>query len=268
MAWQKALAGFLGNLGGSMFEKVLGAGAEYQFSKRAAQDNIRRMQKLGLTPQEMVGGSAGGGMSASGPVLGNAPAMQAAVEQREREKDRQLERERIGAGIYQTQTQAQATLGAAETAARASIYSTDTTANTAADRLGFDREQFQLTVEKHPAELQKLANEAITSSPGFLQYMKALGMSAENLRATAIYQKWASQGFDVLDPEDWASATDGERKMVIREMTAHAATIYTEGHGALQGASEVGGALLDRPRLEGMAPIWLWGRAVYDWSKE
>lgn len=219
MAEQKALAGFLGNLGASLPEKVLSSFIGEHLNNRAADRNIRRMRNLGLTPQEMVGGSAGGGMSASPPVLGNVPAMQAAVEQREREKDRQLERERIGAGIYQTETHAKATLGAAETAARASIYSTDTTANTAADRLGFDREQFQLTVEKHPAELQKLANEAITSSPGFLQYMKSLGMSAENLRATAIYQKWASQGFDVLDPEDWASATDGERKQVIREMT-------------------------------------------------
>ena len=135
MAEQKALAGFLGNLGGSMFEKVLGAGAEYQFGKLAAQDHTRRMQKLGLKPQEMVGGSAGGGISASGPVLGNAPAMQAAVEQREWEKDRELERQRIGAGLAQTQMQTSAMLGAAETAARASMYGSDVQQSTALAQL-------------------------------------------------------------------------------------------------------------------------------------
>lgn len=257
---------FLGNLGGSYLESRIMGNLDYQFKQQAAEDNIRRMQALGLTPQEIAGSPAAGGMTASGPTLGNAPATQLATQQQEREKDRQLERQKMATSLAQTEMQTRATLGAAQTAANASTYATDIRANTDANRLSFDKDQFELTLQRHPHELKKLANEAHTSSGAFITYMKALGMSAENLKATAIYAKWESQGFDILDPEDWASATDGDRDEVMRELAKHASTTYREWQGGRAAGIEEADNLknahqttLEAIKPEGAKPFKIFG---------
>jgi len=225
-------AKFAGNLAASQAENYLTGRMDYNFRRRAADDNINRLRAMGLTPQEIAGTGAAGGASTSGPTLGNGPATQLMNAQNEREKDRQLEREKMRTGLLQTQMQTQATLGSAQIGANANIYATDTRAKTDQNRLNFDREQFALTMEKHPHQLQKMVNEAKTSSAGFLTYMKALGMSAENLRATAVYGKWQSQGFDILNPDDWRSATQSDRLEVMREMFEQSSMAYREFQGA------------------------------------
>ena len=229
---------FAGNLAASQAENYFTGRMDYNFRKRAADDNINRLRAMGLTPQEIAGTGAAGGASTSGPTLGNGPATQIMNAQNEREKDRQLERDKMRTGLLQTQMQTQATLGSAQIGANANIYATDTRAKTDSNRLQFDREQFALTMEKHPHQLQKLVNDAMTSSAGFVTYMKALGMSAENLRASGIYTKWQSQGFDILDPQDWRSATPSDRQRVMRDMLQQSSALYREGHGAVSGAFE------------------------------
>jgi len=266
-------AKFAGNLAASQAENYLTGRMDYNFRRRAADDNINRLRAMGLTPQEIAGTGAAGGASTSGPTLGNGPATQLMNAQNEREKDRQLEREKMRTGLIQTEMQTRATLGAAQTAANANIYSTDTRAKTDSNRLNFDREQFALTMEKHPQQLQKIANEAMTSSPAFVTYMKALGMSAENLKATAIYNKWEAQGFDVLDPKDWASATDGDKREVMLELAKFASTAYREWTGsraAGQEAADMAQIYLDKtdkpPQGDGWEPVKLFGLRIA-WSR-
>ena len=226
-------ANFLGNLSGSLPEMVIGGFLGEHFNNRAANRNIRRMQRLGLTPQEMVGGSAGGGMSASPPVLGNVPAMQAAVEQREREKDRQLERERIHAGIYQTQTQAKATLGAAETAARASMYGADVQQSTALAQLEqrkiVDSAQV-LQIEAQTAQvLQDTEFQAILHDERWARLFSTMG--PENVVASGLA---VLNGVDieaVLTGQDLSRSERSAMRRFLMDVQARGSKLRTELHG-------------------------------------
>ena len=234
MAEKKGFANFLGNLGQSLPEKVLGGFLGEYFNERAANRNIQRMQRLGLTPQEMVGGSAGGGMSASPPVLGNVPAMQAAVEQREREKDRELERERIGAGIYQTETQAKATLGAAETAARASMYGADVQQSTALAQLEqrkiVDSFQVQQIAAQTDRVLQDTRFEADLHDERWERLFATMG--PENVMASTMAVLNGVDIESVLKGVEADQATKARLRAYIRHVTGTKSHVATEMSGA------------------------------------
>jgi hypothetical protein len=159
---------------------------DYEFGQKAAQSNLDRLLDLGLTPQEATGAGAGVG-SVSGGTLGNSADINKNLEVKERALDRKLE------------------LQKSEIAARAQIQSANIAAgparlNAETNRLAEDREGDYHPIRRQigTEEAKKLANQAITSSPEFVNYQTMLKMGPQNVITQIIS---AAHGLDSISPK-------------------------------------------------------------------
>jgi hypothetical protein len=215
---------------------VLGAAGSYlggridrHFDQKARSDEYEYLASKGLTPQEIVGGSIGGGRSsAAGVVLGNqANAMesqrrQQAHEQRQRDLDRAVAIRAQDTGLAQTQISASASLGSAALSAGAARYGADL-------RRATDLARLEIDTMRLPFELRNLANQNETSSPQFQRFLKMLSMSPTNVAAANAAM---ALPFDPLDPDAVAAATPQERADVMKILLAMSSTSYREAVGA------------------------------------
>lgn len=115
-------AGIAGVLGGGASSVIGGVLGNY-FGGRAKDRDIRRLQGLGLTPQEIVGSGAGsGGPGGAGQTLGNIPDIMQARQQRYEAGQRDLDRQAQLAGVT---IQSESAQNVARLNAAASMRNTD-----------------------------------------------------------------------------------------------------------------------------------------------
>lgn len=209
-------------------------------------DDIARMQALGLTPTEIAGaGGIGAGAGSGGAVLGNSAgqrALQAAAqahEVRERDKDRAVALKGQQTGLAQTQIAAQASLGSSSMAANASRYGSDL-------RSAVDMARVEMDRMRLPGELANLSNQNVTSSPDFQRFMKMLSLSPQNVASAN-----AALGlpFDPLDRAAVQAASPQQRADVLRLLIAMSSGSFREAVGLEEAAKDFGVRNIPVPTL-------------------
>lgn len=204
-------------LGGIAAKKGLKDG--HKQDQLAREANFEFLESKGLTPTEIVGsGSAGTPGSSGGQVLGNnytaitQQAVQNAFQAQEREKDRQVAREAQATNLQAAQTSAGATLGAARL-----------NANTAANRLAFDKDLYENVT------LPESLNKQVTESPEFVRNRILATMASDNIIATALANEY---GIDPMDPESLKKMSTSELRSVVRTIYGYQSTIFKETAGS------------------------------------
>lgn len=225
--FEKMIEGLGGAIGGSL----LGAsnartGARIDTRAKLGQEQKlwERAQSRGLTPQEYYGSPAPGNPSSSGAaqVIGNqanqmtSQAMQLGTQVRENEKDRQnaLRIEEIRAGVQERGQDLQF-----ETALRS--YNLQAT------------QYFETTVPQIAANIKKteqetavLINDAITSTPKFVEMMKLLSMGPDNVYVAAVLE---AAGVKTID--DIGNLPKAEQQKILAQMLTGKSTIAREAAG-------------------------------------
>lgn len=196
--------GKVANTGLSMLGNVLGI-------KQGTRAKMDTLAEYGLTPQESVG--AAGSANASG--------VDAALKAQELDQNFELQskNQRL------TERAQNLDWAKAQMAQETAKYVVDTSSKAP---LG----QLELARRRLPSELATLANKAKTSAPAFQLYMKELSMSAENLIASGLAQRFkAEHGVNILDPKDWKKLDDTQKEDILKKMYAASSRVRRETAG-------------------------------------
>jgi len=145
----------------------------------------RRMDKMGLTPQEQVGAMGGPGQqSGVGNMLGNNQSAvdlqrkQHAQESAQRDKDRLVALNGQASSLAGAQAMANASIHSANTAAAASTSNAQLNAETARAGQGIQAQANQML---HNREVQRMFNDWANNNPKLNLMMKELGMGPDNI---------------------------------------------------------------------------------------
>jgi len=252
-ALKGGVSGFLsGGPGGALLGaglSVLGAkkGADINVDaqQKSMQNNWRFMERKGLTPQEIAGSGAAGGVSSSaGNTLGNQAgafaqqALQHRQEVRERDKDRAVALRGQNLGLQQTQLAANASVQSSGIAAGASRYSSDNSRAVAEMNNALSRDRFQ------NIDLPDALRRSVTESPAWKRLQILAGMGVDNMIGTAIGNKY---GLDPMDPDALSSMSASDFRKMVTEIYGIQSRIFGESAGSAtvisNGLNEAGASL-------------------------
>lgn len=217
---------------------------------------ISQGKAAGMTDYEMFmgpAGAGGGGTTGSGGTLGNAEN-QRNIAQTQRNQEmiqKALDRE---TQLKQTEMQTDAQVKTAEIAAGQSRYNTDqsvdqqrynTDQTIGLGTKNYDlkaREFNEVTIKRAgealkltKAQTQKALNDAQTSAPSFVKFMKMLSMGTDNVLATAIQN---FQGVNLVDPKSVSKLSPDQRKSIMTQILAIQSGSYKNLQGIKQGVSD------------------------------
>lgn len=206
---------------------------------------ISQGKKAGMTDYEMFMGPAGGGgggTTGSGGTLGNTEN-QRNIAQNQRNQEliqRAMDRD---TQLKQTQMQTSAQIATAQIAAGQSRYNTDQTIGLGTKNYELKQREFdEVTLKRASAALKltqaqtsKALNDATTSAPSFVKFMKMLSMGTDNVLATAIQN---FNGVNLVDPESVAKLTDEQRSKILKQILANQSGLYKNLQGVKQGVTD------------------------------
>ena len=183
---------------------VLGGALSSAFNEYSAgrgegrwRDRISHLQRLGLTPQEIMGSGVGGSGTTSGQSFGNIESL-ASIEAKK-------------AAAEKDKLQRQTAIDVANINAQSQENVANIQAGTAGQRLDFDKTKLEqelklgwkradISQQQINLAVRKWEVEGETKSLSFVLYKTMLGMGAENIKASALINYFQQQGVDVLDP--------------------------------------------------------------------
>ena len=212
-------------------------------------DRIGYMQEsLGLTPNEIVGSPAMSAGGAGGGSFGNAAQIGESLERRmaERADYRRLrsEEKKVAAELQTRKDIAQ--IGAQATVDAAGISAAPGHARVSVEQARnewqqtHDQERVAILKRQADREADKYNIQRETFEPAFVLYKTAMGMSAANMRATAIYAWLRDQGLDILK-RDGKPIDPIKMAEIIERMGSEDSTFLRELRGLLFGAEVVEG---------------------------
>lgn len=206
---------------------------------------ISQGKKAGMTDYEMYMGPAGGGgggTTGSGGTLGNSEN-QRNIAQNQRNQEliqRAMDRD---TQLKQTEMQTEAQIQTAQIAAGQSRYNTDQTIGLGEKNYRLKQQEFnEVTVQRAAAAIKltkaqttKALNEAVTSAPSFVKFMKMLSMGTDNVLATAIQN---FNGVNLVDPDSVAKLSEQQRQKIMTQILANQSGLYKNWQGIQQGLKD------------------------------
>lgn len=215
------VSGFIGS--------KLGAGIDRKSARDQRADQFAQYGALGLTPQEIIGGAAGGTAQGNSTVLGNQAAelakqqMTMEFQKDQKDKDRALISQGQQVQMANAQTMANASMANAQTAAGASMYGSDTQGKIASAKLALEQDKFK------NVQLPQALNDLATSTPDWKRQELLARMGVDNILATAIA---GARGIDVMDPATLDKLSDIEFKELVIDIYGMQSHIFGETAGA------------------------------------
>lgn len=200
---------------GSLALGAAGTHIGNKLAQSAYEDQYGFLTEQGLTPQEIAGSGGYSGPGNPGATLGNNAsemariAIQQEFEAQQRELDRQTMERGQDASMINTERSASATEASAAMAA-----------GTAANRLDFERQQYE------EVTFPQAVNNLITSSPEFVMKRLLLTMGEDNLMTS---MRAIDSGIDLNDP---STITPGKVRELARYIAAQNSTVFQEAMGA------------------------------------
>lgn len=213
------LGGIAKNVIGKAATSLLGSFFGARAEKASTSARMEALMGHGLTAQEAVGSAGGSGMG--GSVI-NAMLKREELDQQMQiaEKNQELQKR-------QQDVQAQTARDVANIQGSTARDTAQISAEPGHRRLT------EVEVPQVPPKVKKLQNEAATSAPGFVKFLKAMNMSPQNLVASGVYAKYMDQGFDMLDPKSWSKVPVRMRQQAMADILAYGSRIRQEAEGAL-----------------------------------
>lgn len=238
---------WIGDLASSALNTAVDAGQQYlsgKIDQSIAQDsadkNLERLQGLGLTPQEIVGGSAGGGIS--GTTLGNTSALAQARHNRQMVKQQQAQMQMTAVENQANRTNNLQIAG----------LQADSANRRTAMEYALGNRRLKLEEAKHGPQMTILQNNAATSHKDFIVFTKMLGMSPANVAAAAAFNNLS---VNPLDPKEFQKLTIEQRHQIIEYLSGIGSAAYGSGQGLAELFKRGTGSLgVPRPESDIFAP--------------
>jgi hypothetical protein len=234
--------------GGGFWKTTLGkgiasVGTNVAESQLNSYFNMRRMQRLGMTPQEMYGAGIAGGPGSAGNMLGNNMAAKE-MQERQFQQQSMMQDKALQAGIVQSQIAAGAQMYGADKNYAGTVYSADT--------------QYALGAARNDIAWQEVVNEWAVNNPELNMRFKQMSMGVDNMVVELILQR---NGLDISGRTQYSPA-EFQRRMtsVMSEMAAAQGYLPLLREGARQGTAAVNDVLnaiqggSNRPTLGATTP--------------